>query len=158
MTNEKQPGPPKSGAGTGAVVVLGGLLIVVLAIMFSRWSHGVSRPGGEDNTSRSSETSAQAVEPGDGIPTLLDLGSVGCIPCKMMAPELEALKEEYEGKLEVVVVDVRQDPSAGPRYGIRAIPTQIFFDASGKELYCHVGYMSKQDILAKWRELGFDLR
>jgi len=88
------------------------------------------------------------------IPRLVDLGADKCIPCKMMAPMLEELREEYKGRLEVTFIDVWKNPSAGRQYGIRAIPTQIFFDASGRELYRHEGFFSKKDILAKWQELG----
>lgn len=91
------------------------------------------------------------------LPKLLDLGADKCIPCKMMAPILEDLKREYAGRLEVEFIDVWRNPEAGQRYGIRMIPTQIFFDAEGRELYRHVGFIGKEDILAKWKELGVDL-
>jgi thioredoxin 1 len=91
------------------------------------------------------------------LPRLLDLGAGKCIPCKMMAPILEELRNEYKGKLQVEFIDVWESPILGDQYEIRFIPTQIFFDPSGKELFRHVGFMSKEDILAKWRELGFNL-
>jgi thioredoxin 1 len=93
----------------------------------------------------------------NGLPRLLDLGATKCIPCKMMAPILEELKEQYAGSLEVDFVDVWENPAAAAEYGIESIPTQIFFDASGKELFRHMGFISKEDILAKWKELGVDL-
>ncbi len=89
-----------------------------------------------------------------GIPKLLDVGSVTCIPCKMMAPILEELRKEHAGRFEVEFIDVWKEPEAGRKYNISLIPTQIFFDASGKELFRHEGFISKEDILAKWRELG----
>ena len=91
------------------------------------------------------------------LPHLLDLGSDQCIPCKMMASILEELKKEYAGRLEVEFVDVWKNPDQGERYGIRLIPTQIFFDARGKELFRHEGFFSKEDILAKWKEFGVTL-
>jgi len=91
------------------------------------------------------------------LPKLLDLGSDKCIPCKMMAPILDELKKEYKGKLTVEFIDVWNDRSAGEKYKIQAIPTQIFYDAKGKELYRHVGYYPKADILAKFKELGIKL-
>ena len=92
------------------------------------------------------------------LPRILDLGATQCIPCKMMAPILEELKKEYAGKMQVDFIDVWKDQSAGKKYDIEAIPTQIFFDASGKELFRHQGFMPKEDILAKCKELGFDLK
>jgi thioredoxin 1 len=91
------------------------------------------------------------------LPKLLDLGANKCIPCKAMAPILEELKQEYAGKLEVEFIDVWKNPDAGKPYKIQMIPTQIFFDTSGKELFRHTGFYGKEDILAKWKELGVDL-
>jgi thioredoxin 1 len=90
------------------------------------------------------------------IPSLIDLGSDSCVPCKMMAPILEELRNEYRGKLDVVFIDVWKNPEAARQYGIRVIPTQIFIDENGKEIYRHQGFISKQDILNKWKELGYD--
>jgi thioredoxin 1 len=91
------------------------------------------------------------------IPRLVDLGAGKCIPCKKMAPILEDLKKEYAGRMNVEFIDVWKNPDAGKAYGIEMIPTQIFYDASGKELSRHVGFFGKEDILAKWKELGVEL-
>jgi thioredoxin 1 len=91
------------------------------------------------------------------IPRLVDLGSDKCIPCKMMAPILEDLKQTCAGKLEVQFIDVWKSPATGKKYGINVIPTQIFYDAAGKELFRHEGFIAKEDILAKWKEFGVDL-
>ena len=90
-------------------------------------------------------------------PRLVDLGADKCIPCKMMAPILSELEKEYAGQFEVVFIDVWKKREEGARYGIQLIPTQIFFDASGKELFRHEGFYAKKDILAKWAELGVKL-
>ena len=103
-----------------------------------------------------------SVERGNGsgaaLPRLVDLGAGKCIPCKAMAPILEELKKEYAGRMEVEFIDVWKDPDAGKAYGVEMIPTQIFYDASGKELERHTGFMGKEDILAKWKELGVELK
>ena len=92
------------------------------------------------------------------LPKLLDLGASKCIPCKMMATVLEELKKEYAGKLEVEFIDVWKNPDAGKHYGIEVIPTQIFYDTTGKELFRHIGFFAKKDVLAKWKELGVELK
>ena len=91
------------------------------------------------------------------LPKLLDLGATKCIPCKKMAPILEALKKDYVGKLEVEFIDVWKSEDEAKKYGIKLIPTQIFFDATGKELFRHEGFYGRDDILAKWKELGVKL-
>lgn len=93
----------------------------------------------------------------NALPKLMDFGAGKCIPCKMMMPILQDLKKDYVGRMKVEFVDVWLDPDAGKPYGIEKIPTQIFFDASGKELYRHEGFFSKKDILAKWKSLGVNL-
>lgn len=98
-----------------------------------------------------------AAEPPTGRPRLVDLGADKCIPCKMMAPILAELKKEYAGRLEIVFIDVWKDRAAGKPYGIAVIPTQIFYDASGRERFRHEGFFSKQEILNKFQELGVDL-
>lgn len=96
-------------------------------------------------------------ETAKALPRLLDLGAKKCIPCKQMVPVLEALTAEYAGRLEVVFIDVWENRAASKEYGIRLIPTQIFYDAAGRELFRHEGYWSKASILAKFRELGVGL-
>lgn len=91
------------------------------------------------------------------LPRLLDLGAGKCVPCKMMKPMLDELKVEYAEHFETVFIDVWEHEQAGAQYGIRMIPTQIFYDAEGKELFRHEGFFAKEDILAKWKELGIHL-
>jgi len=101
---------------------------------------------------------ATAPAGGNRRPRLLDLGSKKCIPCKRMAPILEELKKEYASSFDVEFIDVwlKENAAVGAQYGIGVIPTQIFFDANGKELWRHEGFLGKQAILAKWKELGYD--
>ncbi len=91
------------------------------------------------------------------LPRLVDVGAKKCIPCKLMAPILEELKTEYAEIFDVEFIDVWENPEAGKGYGVRLIPTQIFYDSVGKELFRHEGFFSKEDILAKWKELGVEL-
>lgn len=92
------------------------------------------------------------------LPRLVDFGSQSCIPCKKMEPILAQLKAEYAGRLDVEFVDVglRENAPRARAAGIQGIPTQIFLNAEGKEVWRHVGYIAKADLLAKWRELGLD--
>jgi thioredoxin 1 len=91
---------------------------------------------------------------GKGKPVLLELGSLQCVPCKMMAPVLAELSRNYPQQFAVVFHDVWKDPSVGEKYVIAMIPTQIFLDKDGKELFRHEGFFAKENILAKWKELG----
>jgi thioredoxin 1 len=108
-------------------------------------------------TVASPDTASNAPVATAKLPKLLDLGAGKCIPCKMMAPILEELKREYAGRMNVEFIDVWVNPDAAKPYGIEVIPTQIFYDADGKELFRHVGFFGKEDILGKWKELGVDI-
>ena len=92
---------------------------------------------------------------GKGKPVLLELGSHSCVPCKKMMPILAELNTE-QAVFFVSIVDVWAIEGKSEQYGIKSIPTQIFFDGEGNEQFRHVGFYSKEDILAKWREFGVE--
>lgn len=92
------------------------------------------------------------------LPKLLELGSHSCIPCKMMMPILDTLRDVHAGRLDIGFIDVWKDREAGEKYNIRSIPTQIIYDADGKELFRHTGFWSRECIEAKIEELGIPLR
>ncbi len=101
-------------------------------------------------------TTSQAV-PGLRRPRMVDLGAKKCIPCKMMAPILADLTRDYSDRFTTEFIDVWENADAGKQYGVEMIPTQIFYDAEGKERFRHVGFLGKDDILRKWEELGVDV-
>jgi thioredoxin 1 len=92
-------------------------------------------------------------------PRLVDLGATKCIPCKRMAPILEALEVDYAGAVDVQFIDVWQNPRAGTPYGIRLIPTQVFFDSKGRERFRHEGFFAREEIERIFKDsLGVALR
>ena len=120
---------------------------------------GGQEPSGDAAEARGAspeEARSGASQPA-ALPRLIDVGAGKCEMCKRMIPIMQKLKEQYAGKLQVELIDLNVDPLAEQVYGIRAIPTQIFFDASGNELLRHEGYMPLEDILAAWKALGVDL-
>ena len=100
---------------------------------------------------------AQEVVPVKGMVTMLDLGAKKCIPCKMMAPILKKLETVYEGKAAIVFIDVWENREPAGRFKIRAIPTQIFFDKQGKEVYRHVGFLDESAIVEQLTQMGVDI-
>ncbi len=91
------------------------------------------------------------------LPKLVDLGAIGCKPCKIMDGVLEELRKAYPGKLEVEFINVKTEPEKTAAYKIEIIPTQVWLDASGKELFRHEGVMEAGKIVTKFKELGVDL-
>jgi thioredoxin 1 len=92
--------------------------------------------------------------PVKGMVTMIDLGAKKCIPCKMMAPILEKMEKKYDGKAAIVFIDVWENPKQARRFGVRGIPTQIFYDADGREVARHVGFMSEENIVKALSQLG----
>jgi thioredoxin 1 len=117
-------------------------------------SDGQERRPDERATPASAAGAAPASKP---VPRLLDLGAGKCIPCKAMAPILEQLRVDYAGRLEVRFIDVWKSPDEAQPYGIRMIPTQIFYAADGRELARHEGFISREGILGTWKSLGVEL-
>lgn len=91
------------------------------------------------------------------LPRLVDLGADRCVPCKMMAPILEEFQRDFSDRFTTEFIDVWKNPDAGSAYGIRVIPTQIFYDADGIERFRHEGFYGREEMLAKWRELGVEV-
>ncbi len=99
-------------------------------------------------------SSLQAIGP---RPKLVDLGAGKCNACKEMAPILEKAKADYAGVAEVEFIDVWENRDAGAQYGIRMIPTQIFYDAQGKEVMRHEGFLPREEIDRQFEALGVKL-
>lgn len=93
----------------------------------------------------------------NGLPTVLDLGSDSCIPCKMMKPIFAELEEELAEKVNILILDVSEYSNLADKYQVRVIPTQIFFDADGKQYWRHEGFLAKEDIIKKLKETGAEL-
>lgn len=81
--------------------------------------------------------------------TFIELGSVRCIPCREMQPIMKSIKEKYGREVKVVLHDVLSEKgqSYGVKFGIEAIPTQVFLDSKGKEYYRHVGFFSEEELV-----------
>jgi thioredoxin 1 len=92
--------------------------------------------------------------PVKGMVTMIDLGATSCIPCKMMAPIMEKVEKDYKGKAAIVFIDVWRHKEQASRFGILAIPTQVFFNEEGKEVFRHVGFMPEKDIVAQLNKMG----
>jgi len=92
----------------------------------------------------------------NGKPTLAEFGASTCIPCKQMKPILQQLAAEYEGKLNVVIVEVYDQMELTRSYRIMTIPTQIVFDSSGKEITRHIGLWPKEQIIAQLKKMEVD--
>jgi len=151
-------------SNTVKIIIVAALVLAILLVVILKQTTSpnvvvqvnVNSPTNTNNNEKSLNSLTPAPQT-KALPALIDLGAGKCIPCKLMAPMLEQLKKEYAGILKVEVLDIEENPDLITKYSVRVIPTQIFFNASGKELFRHEGFYSKEDILAKWKELGVEL-
>lgn len=139
--NESERG--RAPSRTIRLTVVAILALALGGVLWQRAQHPAVAPA----TATATEAAA--------LPLLIDLGADKCVPCKMMAPILAQLETDLAGQLTVRFIDVWKNPEEGPKYGISSIPTQIFLDPQGRELFRHVGFFSREDILATWAEHGY---
>ena len=130
---------------TKKYLILGALVVVVCGVMIAK----------NLKTHQQATGLADDTVIGKGKPVLLELGSHSCVPCKKMMPILAELSTE-QSEFTVSFVDVWAAEEKSEQYNIELIPTQIFFDKDGAELFRHVGFYPKEDILKKWKEFGIE--
>lgn len=89
------------------------------------------------------------------LPKLWDFWATWCPPCKELKPVIEALEQEYAGKIEIKSIDVDVEKDLASKFKIQAVPTLVFLDKSGKELARIVGAVPKDTIVGRFKSLGF---
>ncbi|HPP88235.1 MAG TPA: thioredoxin family protein [bacterium] len=116
----------------------------------------------KDNTVKKSEKTEEkkAERQTQSKITYIQLGSENCPPCRMMKPILERIKKEYHdsGKIELKYYDVwtKAEQHYAEKYKIRVIPTQIFIDAQGKELFRHEGFLAYEQLIEIFKKFGIN--
>lgn len=122
------------------------LKIVMLSFLMLTLSAACSNAGSLDD----SLTRARA----EGKLVMLELGSVGCIPCEQMKPVMAKLSDAYKGKMEVIFIDVRKDHDTARRFKVFMIPVQVFLDRDGKEFHRHMGFYPYEEIVPMLKKAG----
>jgi len=139
------------------MIIVGLLVLAVVFVvnMKNRKQSGVCSVGVAPGGGCAFPTTENDSAKQKALPRLLDLGADKCTPCKMMTPILDEMKTSFKGQLVVEFIDVWKDQAMAKKYEIQSIPTQIFFDAKGKELFRHQGFFPRADMMKKWAELGY---
>ncbi|RPI89657.1 MAG: thioredoxin [Spirochaetales bacterium] len=126
-----------------------------LAVVGSVFGCGDSKaPANEISPAESHDPSEGSAVPASAVKneilvTFVEIGSLNCIPCKMMQPIIKEIEETYKGQVKVVFHDV-WTPTGRPfgmQYGIRVIPTQVFLDKDGREYFRHEGFFPKEEVV-----------
>lgn len=133
------------------------VIVIVAAVIIYNLQFKNKSAGGPVSGTAESEVRYEFNElPIKGKVTLIDLGATECVPCKMMAPILKKLEAAYRDRAVIAFIDVWEHRDQTPRFGVRAIPTQIFFDPDGKEVYRHQGFMSEAAIVEQLTRMGVE--
>ncbi len=98
--------------------------------------------------------SSQSLQPSTTMPTMYEFAATWCPACRQMKPVVDELKKQYDGRVDIIPVDVDQHPDMTKKYNISSIPVQIYLDVDGHEVYRHVGVTSKDSIIAQFRKMG----
>lgn len=122
------------------------LKIVVLSFLMVILSTAFSNAGSLDDSLNKAKSEGKIV--------MLELGSVGCVPCEQMKPVMAKLSDSYKGKMEVFFIDVRKDHDAARRFRVFAIPVQVFLDKDGKEFHRHTGFYPYEEITPVLKKAG----
>ncbi|MCD6336623.1 MAG: thioredoxin family protein [Candidatus Marinimicrobia bacterium] len=128
------------------------IAVVILVVGLLLMGCSGKKDTGEVKTSVEIKTVAK-------LPKMVDFWSPTCPPCRAMTPFLEELHVEYVHAFKLVKIDTSkpENREMAMQNQIQYIPTQIFYDENGKQLFRHTGFFSKQQILDKWKELGYDM-
>jgi thioredoxin 1 len=94
--------------------------------------------------------------PAKGMPTLVVLGTPTCPPCVRMKPILEKIARQYTEKAAVIPIDVGIYTEQMARFNVKAIPVEVFFNAAGREVYRHLGFMDEKSILDQFKKMGVE--
>jgi thioredoxin 1 len=100
-------------------------------------------------------TQAQGAAPATGKPALYEFGAGYCVSCKEMAKIMAELTASHSDQVEFRLVYVDKEKPLFEHYKIMLIPTQVFLDASGKEVDRHIGALTKEEVIKKLKELKF---
>jgi len=135
------------------------LFLFMLTLVFLSCKDKNNEVKGKSSSSiRKDTTSINSDNKSDKNPlvTFVELGSVNCIPCRKMQPVMKAIEEKYGNQIKVVFYDVwkPEQRKYAQEYGIRLIPTQVFLDKNGKEIFRHEGFFPEYEIDAFLQECG----
>jgi thioredoxin 1 len=117
--------------------------VTLISLCLSAWSLAIAQ-----------ETERVPVFPVLGRVTVVDIGSEKCLPCQLMAKMMTELGAAYQGRAAFVFIDVWKHREVMEEYGIDRMPTQIFYDQEGEEIFRHEGFMAKKAIVEKLEQLG----
>ena len=138
------------------------VVVILLILIFSTslCSYTSGEQANEPKTEKKVKSEENLIISGEQLDfskhkvTFIELGADRCIPCKAMQPVMREIAQKYKGTIQVVFYDVWKTPKYAKDYGIKMIPTQVFIDKNGDEIFRHVGFFAKDEIIKMLKEKG----
>ena len=121
------------------------VVVILISLCLSAWSGVMAQ-----------EAEPAPVFPVPGRVTVVDIGSDKCLPCQLMAKMMTELGAAYQGRAAFIFIDVWKHREVMDECGIDRMPTQIFYDQEGEEVFRHEGFMTKKAIVEKLEKLGIE--
>jgi thioredoxin 1 len=127
-----------------AILTITVLAMIIVVLACRQNSSGNKKAKNDNLVSKNSEPVGEKYKV-----TFIELGSVRCIPCRQMQSVMKSIEAKYGKEVKIDFYDVWTDAGKpyGVKYGIEAIPTQVFLDETGKEYYRHVGYFPEEQLV-----------
>lgn len=136
-------------AGAGRAVVGAVVAATVLLLQTAGCGEPPQPPAPASTPAAIDAPDALALSIGQGRPTVIEFGASACASCRDMKVVLAGLRTTHGTQIGIAEIDLIQQREAIPRYRIQVMPTQIFFDAQGREIGRHIGVIDAAGILAR---------
>lgn len=147
----------KGGKFIKIILLIALVLLIIWAFCDKSSCNATEAKQTTSNIAKQAQTTAILTEiPTNSLPTMVEMGASWCPPCRAMSPIIEQLANENSSKLNIVYIDVDKNQELARKMSISSIPVQIFLDKNGKEIFRHIGFFPKEDILKKWKDLGYN--
>jgi thioredoxin 1 len=142
---------PASGAWLRAAAVVTALVLIAAAGWWTCRASVSAMPAAAQTQDAGTAGGADAVQQALrlGKPTVVEFGSTSCVSCREMKPLLAQLAREHGERVAVTDLDILKERSYIARYHIRLMPTQVFYDAQGRETSRHLGKITVPEMLAR---------
>lgn len=131
-----------------SVIKIKGIVLNLLTLLLVISCNTQPKTTAGNETSTQNETTFKV--------TFIELGSVRCIPCQKMQPVMKSIEQKYGKQVKVVFHDIWTEAGApfAKKYGIEAIPTQVFLDETGKEFFRHTGFFPEEELIKVLNQKG----
>lgn len=115
------------------------LFFILIMVIFFTFLFGSETETETETVASDSTSSATKI-------IFVELGSTTCVPCKQMEKVLDVTKEKYGEQIEIIFFDIMKNRQKAKEFNVKIMPTQVFLDVDGNEIYRHIGFFPQQQL------------